>query len=143
MIAVPNCFRCDWQLAERAFSRAWANTGKRIAARMAMIAITTSSSIRVKPFRRFIMSPLVLEGHPELWVAVQRVFLVPLGMAVEEGDVGAVVVAVLPVSSRVGLAAVGHGRVTRVAAAHGGGLRDQVIQPLGQVDARWVGLLAD
>src|SRR5579862_6220248 len=33
----------------RAFSRACANTGKRIAARMAMMAMTTSSSIRVKP----------------------------------------------------------------------------------------------
>src|SRR5690349_4642302 len=33
----------------RADSRAWANTGKRMAARMAMMAITTSSSIRVKP----------------------------------------------------------------------------------------------
>src|SRR5215204_3689004 len=37
---------------ERALSRAWAKTGKRMAARTAMIAITTSSSIRVKPFRR-------------------------------------------------------------------------------------------
>src|SRR5687767_4307337 len=33
----------------RAFDRAWAKTGKRMAARMAIIAITTSSSIRVKP----------------------------------------------------------------------------------------------
>src|SRR5207247_5476931 len=40
------------QLAWRAFSRAWAKTGKRIAARMAMMAMTTSSSIRVKPDRR-------------------------------------------------------------------------------------------
>jgi len=38
-----------WQLAVRAFSRARANTGKRIAARMAMIAITTNSSMSVKP----------------------------------------------------------------------------------------------
>src|SRR5262249_5953154 len=38
--------------AERAFSRAWAKTGKRIAAKMAMMAMTTSSSIRVKPERR-------------------------------------------------------------------------------------------
>src|SRR5687768_9352007 len=37
------------QLVMRAFSRACANTGKRMAASMAMIAITTSSSIRVKP----------------------------------------------------------------------------------------------
>src|SRR5262249_16200983 len=33
---------------ERAFSLAWAKTGKRMAARIAMIAITPSSSIRVK-----------------------------------------------------------------------------------------------
>jgi len=33
-----------------AFSRACANTGKRIAARIAMIAMTTSSSISVKPW---------------------------------------------------------------------------------------------
>src|SRR5712691_4746443 len=39
------------QLAARAFSRAWAKTGKRIAARMAIIAITTSSSMRVKAGR--------------------------------------------------------------------------------------------
>src|SRR3954452_7992232 len=35
------------QEIERAFARAWAKTGKRIAARMAMIAMTTSNSIRV------------------------------------------------------------------------------------------------
>src|SRR5437870_4227204 len=39
------------QLVFRACSRAWAKTGKRIAARMAMMAMTTSNSIRVKPFR--------------------------------------------------------------------------------------------
>jgi hypothetical protein len=36
------------QLARRAFSRARANTGKRIDARIDIIAITTKSSIRVK-----------------------------------------------------------------------------------------------
>jgi hypothetical protein len=36
----------------RAFSRACANTGNRIAAKIAIIAITTSSSISVKPSRR-------------------------------------------------------------------------------------------
>src|SRR5712692_8564109 len=35
----------------RAFSRACANTGNRIAARMAMIAMTTNNSISVKPRR--------------------------------------------------------------------------------------------
>ena len=38
-------------LACLAFSRALANTGNRIAAKMAMIAITTRSSIRVKAER--------------------------------------------------------------------------------------------
>src|SRR3954469_12339561 len=42
----------DRQAVCRAFPRAWAKTGKRIAARMAMMAITTRSSIRVKPVRR-------------------------------------------------------------------------------------------
>src|SRR5262245_14262218 len=52
MVAVPICFRLERQPACRAFSRAWAKTGKRIAARMAMIAITTSNSISVKPLLR-------------------------------------------------------------------------------------------
>src|SRR5712691_13310699 len=69
------------QLACRAFSRAWAKTGKRIAAKMAMIAITTSSSISVKPCRFFIGSllslrwlgapPLVGGGEPP-WISVER-----------------------------------------------------------------------
>jgi len=37
------------QLACRAFSLARANTGNRMAARIAMMAMTTSSSISVKP----------------------------------------------------------------------------------------------
>src|SRR6266508_3723151 len=53
MIAEPICFRFEEQTACRAFSRAWANTGNRMAARMAMMAITTSSSMRVNAaFRR-------------------------------------------------------------------------------------------
>jgi len=39
----------------RARSRACANTGKRIAAKMAMIAIAPSSSIMVKPFQEGIV----------------------------------------------------------------------------------------
>jgi hypothetical protein len=42
----------------RAFSRTFAKTGKRMAARMAIIAITTSNSINVKPYdfiRRWII----------------------------------------------------------------------------------------
>src|SRR5437867_2085882 len=45
----PICREFERQVAARAFSRAWAKTGNRIAARMAMIAMTTSSSISVKP----------------------------------------------------------------------------------------------
>jgi len=39
----------DMQPARRAFSRARAKTGKRIAAHIDIIAITTKSSIKVKP----------------------------------------------------------------------------------------------
>src|SRR2546428_4120113 len=46
---LPIWRRLERQAACRALSRAWAKTGKRIAARMAIIAITTSSSIKVKP----------------------------------------------------------------------------------------------
>src|SRR5260370_9133175 len=49
--ARPICLLLDRQEAARALSRAWAKTGNRIAARMAMIAITTRSSIRVNPPR--------------------------------------------------------------------------------------------
>src|SRR5437764_8184495 len=46
---VSICFRLLEQLDLRACSRARAKTGNRIAARIAIIAITTSSSIRVNP----------------------------------------------------------------------------------------------
>src|SRR5438270_7188600 len=49
--AIPNCLRLLWQAALRAASRACAKTGKRMAARMAMMAMTTSSSISVNPRR--------------------------------------------------------------------------------------------
>src|SRR5262249_24817058 len=42
----------ETQTLRRACSRARAKTGNRMAARMAMMAITTSNSIRVKPVRR-------------------------------------------------------------------------------------------
>jgi hypothetical protein len=48
---VPSCFMFDRQAICRAFSRALAKTGKRIAASIAIIAITTSNSISVKPAR--------------------------------------------------------------------------------------------
>lgn len=44
----PICFMLLIQEALRAFSRARAKTGNRIAAKIAMIAMTTKSSIRVK-----------------------------------------------------------------------------------------------
>src|SRR5450432_1973674 len=43
------CLTLDVQDACRALARAWAKTGKRIAARMAIMAMTTSNSISVKP----------------------------------------------------------------------------------------------
>src|SRR5438477_3705558 len=48
-IALPSWFRLLVQVAWRACSRACAKTGKRMAARIAMMAITTSNSISVKP----------------------------------------------------------------------------------------------
>src|SRR5437660_8720765 len=51
IIARPICLKFDWHVDERARSRAWAKTGNKIAARMAIMAITTSSSISVKPER--------------------------------------------------------------------------------------------
>src|ERR1039457_5084038 len=55
-IAMGICLQLDMQVACCALARARENTGNRIAARMAMIAITTSSSIRVNAFR-FIFRP--------------------------------------------------------------------------------------
>src|SRR5690348_13523082 len=49
VIPVPSCFRLDRHAVERACSRACANTGNKIAAKIAMIAITTRSSMSVKP----------------------------------------------------------------------------------------------
>src|SRR2546421_1349978 len=51
MSAVPICRPLDRQEIARAFSRAWTKTGNRIAVRIAMMAMTTSSSIRVKARR--------------------------------------------------------------------------------------------
>src|SRR5438094_794861 len=51
MKARPSCFSPDRQEVALAFSRALANTGKSIAARIAIMAMTTSSSIRVKADR--------------------------------------------------------------------------------------------
>src|SRR5690349_6435467 len=48
-MARPICLTFDRHEAARAFSRARAKTGNRIAARIAIIAMTTKSSIKVKP----------------------------------------------------------------------------------------------
>src|SRR5882724_12944813 len=47
--AIPICFVLLRQLAARALSLALLNAGNNIAARMAMMAMTTSSSINVNP----------------------------------------------------------------------------------------------
>src|SRR5579862_4671113 len=47
--AVANCLWLLRQLVWMAFCLAWSSTGNSIAARMAIMAITTSSSIKVKP----------------------------------------------------------------------------------------------
>src|SRR5262245_34747558 len=51
-IARPNCFRLLTHWARRAASRADWTAGNKRAINTAMIAMTTSSSIRVKPGRR-------------------------------------------------------------------------------------------
>src|ERR1043166_1923006 len=57
-VATPIWWRFERQVAFRDCSRARAKTGKRIAARMAIIAITTSNSINVKARRPpFILRP--------------------------------------------------------------------------------------
>ena len=47
--AVPDCFMLEMQFAICAFRFALANAGNNMAARMAIMAMTTSSSIKVKP----------------------------------------------------------------------------------------------
>src|SRR2546425_12413400 len=62
--AVPIWRQLERQTVARALSRAWAKTGKRIAARMAMIAITTRSSIRVNPLFRLAIEALSFRDCP-------------------------------------------------------------------------------
>jgi hypothetical protein len=56
----------DWQEALRAFSRTFWKTGNKIATSIAMIAITTNSSIKVKPgfCRRFPAQWLIVMKFP-------------------------------------------------------------------------------
>src|SRR6476660_8896228 len=60
----PTCLLLERQVVWRALSRAWAKTGKRIAARMAIMAITTSSSIKVKPVGCFLRIDPPLGARP-------------------------------------------------------------------------------
>src|SRR6266852_2372685 len=55
--AVPICRWFERQAVCRAFSRAWAKTGNKMAASIAIIAITTSNSIKVKPTCRRMGEP--------------------------------------------------------------------------------------
>ncbi len=48
-LAMPNCFMLLTQVVVWAFFFALASTGNNIAAKMAMMAITTSNSMSVKP----------------------------------------------------------------------------------------------
>src|SRR5437870_8042767 len=68
------CLMFERQLTWRAFSRAWANTGNRMAARIAIIAITTSNSISVNP-NLFHISPSSWRPAP----SVERVPESPKG----------------------------------------------------------------
>src|SRR2546422_7737109 len=77
MTARPIWRQLEEQLAWRAFSRAWAKTGNRIAARMAMIAITTSNSINVNAWRRKTKLPLILSPFPFVITQERLVVIVP------------------------------------------------------------------
>src|SRR5436309_1846412 len=70
-MASMSCLAFERQDAERAFSRAWAKTGKRIAARMAMIAITTRSSIRVKARTFGLITPPCPNSGASTWPRVR------------------------------------------------------------------------
>src|SRR5262249_37559371 len=63
--AAANCFRLLAHDVCRAFSRTCANTGNRIAAMIAITAITTSSSIKVKPARFRYIGPPPAVQKPE------------------------------------------------------------------------------
>src|SRR5262245_55929114 len=61
IVASPSCFRLLTHWARRAASRADCTAGKSKAIRTAMIAITTKSSISVKPTERRAIGRLVME----------------------------------------------------------------------------------
>src|SRR6266849_4425941 len=76
--ARPSCLALERQDACRAFSRACANTGNRMAARIAMIAMTTRSSIKVKARRLLCLIPVpsrtagTAPGKDEYEVTIRR-----------------------------------------------------------------------
>src|SRR5204862_398498 len=87
--------RLLWQVAFRAISRAWAKTGKRMAARMAMIAMTTSSSMSVKPRRP--LTTGTMGGLPSIgagrrsdqgreWFGTQELRFPPAGLSFIAGQ---------------------------------------------------------
>ena len=47
MMDKPICFKFDVQFIARAFARAWLNAGSNIAARIAMMAMTTVISMEI------------------------------------------------------------------------------------------------
>src|SRR4051812_42951930 len=55
--ATPSCLRLFWQLMRAAASRTFWTAGNSRPIRMAMMAITTSNSIKVKAGRRRMMDP--------------------------------------------------------------------------------------
>src|SRR5207248_10350988 len=89
MLANPICLVLERQDVVRAFSRAWAKTGKRIAARIAIIAITTNSSIKVNPVRLFMTASFVLclrRLYENVWsVAMSLVSSARRGVRLEAG----------------------------------------------------------
>src|SRR5579859_2182594 len=60
----PICLTFDRQTVLRACSRAWAKTGNRIAARIAIIAMTTSNSIKVNPLLGVRLSQRCIASSP-------------------------------------------------------------------------------
>src|SRR5437867_415936 len=73
MMPLPTWFMWLKHIDVRAFSLAWAKTGKRMAARIAMMAITTSSSISVNAgFRIRCIRPPFLLGVLPLPVRARR-----------------------------------------------------------------------
>jgi hypothetical protein len=59
MVAVAYCLVFERQLEDLALSLARAKTGKRMAARIAIMAMTTRSSMSVKPLRRDVRAEMV------------------------------------------------------------------------------------